>query len=142
MQARLIKDCTHINSSLFEGTVVDCDMQPIIGKSMWDKNYKVYLSKNDFEGCIVPCNCVECLDEDYLRLKKKVEAEKRERQIRFINTWMNVVVNRGPRGGVKEIMFNSGESKQVNTIGRTKSKYYLSLLDELGVRYSEVKIKS
>ena len=114
-------------------------MQPVFGKSMWDKNYKVYLGKDDFEGYIVPSNCVESLDIDYLRLKEKIENEKRERQIRFINTWMNVVVNRGPRGGVKEIMFNSIGSTQVNTIGRAKSKYYLSLLEELGVKYVEVK---
>lgn len=139
MKAQIVKDCSNIDLRLFVGKLVDSDMQIVYGNSQWEKNCHVYLDENDFDGYLVPFNCIECLDDDYLRLKEKIELEKRNRQIRFINSWINIVVSIGPRGGVREIMFSTLNDSKVNTIGKTKGKYYLSLLDELGIEYKKIK---
>lgn len=140
MKAQIIKDCSNIDFRLFVGKIVDCDMQIVFGNSQWERNYQVYLDDNDFEGCLVPSNAVESLDLDYLKVKEKIELEKKNRQIRFINSWINIVVSVGPRGGVREIMFRTQNDSKVNTIGKAKGKYYLSLLDELGIEYQKIKI--
>jgi hypothetical protein len=138
MRAQIIKDCSNLDSRLFIGRQVDCDMQVLYGSNQWDRNYKVYFDDNDFDGCLVPLNAVESLDNDYLKLKERIDIENRNRQIRFINSWINIIVSVGPRGGVKEIMFNTLTDSKVNTIGRTKGKYYLTLLNELGIEYKQI----
>lgn len=140
MRAHIIKDCSYIDFRLFVGKIVDCDMQVLFGSNQWEKNYQIYLDDNDFEGFIVPSSAIECLDEDYLRVKEKIEYEKKNRQIRFINSWINIVVSVGPRGGVKEVMYRTLANDKVNTIGKTRGKYYVNLLDELGIEYKKIKM--
>ena len=140
MRAHIIKDCSDIDFRLFVGKIVDCDMQVLFGSNQWEKNYQIYLDDNDFEGFIVPSSAIECLDEDYLRVKEKIEYEKKNRQIRFINSWINIVVSVGPRGGVKEVMYRTLSNDKVNTIGKTRGKYYVNLLDELGIEYKKIKM--
>lgn len=137
MLAKIVKDCTDFNSCLLEGTIVDCDMQLELGSAVWEKYYRVYINANDFDGVLLPVTCVESLDRDYIKLHEKILKEKRERQIRFINSWINVVVNVGPRGGIKEIMYNVRDAKEtgVNIIGKNQSKQYVKLLNELGIAY-------
>lgn len=137
MLAKIVKDCTNFDAHLLEGTIVDCNMQVEIGSTVWEKYYRVYINDNDFEGVLIPVGSVESLDRDYIKLQEKIVKEQRERQIRFINSWINVVVNVGPRGGVREIFYNLRDSSNtgVNIIGKGKSKYYVKLLNELDIDY-------
>lgn len=140
MKAQIVKDCSDIDPRLYIGVIVDSDMQIVYGSNSWERYYRVYMNDDDFYGYLLPINSIDCLDEDYIRMKQKIEKEHRERQLRFVNSWINVVVSVGPRGGVREIMYGTESDRKINTISKGKSRLYLSLLNELGIEYKVINI--
>lgn len=135
MRAIIIKDCSNINPSLVIDKLVETDMQVTLGDNKWLKYYRVYESENDFEGTLIPIDSLQCLDEDYLRYQSKIEDERKLRQKRYVSSWINIVVNVGPRGGIKEIMYSTVNDNKVKVIRRGNSKYYVELLNECGIKY-------
>lgn len=138
MKAILKKDCSLIDPILTLNRIVETDMQIIFGENKWSKYYRVYISDNDFEGVLVPIDSLDCLDEDYLKYFAKIEYERKLREERYIHSWINIVVNMGPRGGVKEIIYSTVNDEKVRIISKG-SKYYLKLLNECNINYSVLK---
>lgn len=139
LKAILKKDCSLIDPILTIDKLVETDMQIVLGENKWSKYYRVYTSENDFEGVLVPIDSIDCLDEDYLKYHAKIEYERKLRQERYIHSWVNIVVNMGPRGGVKEIMYSTLNDEKVKIINKGNSKYYLKLLNECNINYSILK---